>query len=65
VENAEALRELRELGCDLAQGFAISPPLAAAELREWLAAGGWSPPGASDAPPGRTGASPRVARRSI
>jgi EAL domain-containing protein (putative c-di-GMP-specific phosphodiesterase class I) len=60
VENAEALRELRALGCDLAQGFAISPPLPAPELRRWLANGGWQPPGEA-----RSGASARVARRSI
>jgi EAL domain-containing protein (putative c-di-GMP-specific phosphodiesterase class I) len=60
VENAEALRDLRELGCDLAQGFAISPPLPAPELRRWLANGGWRPPGETG-----SGASGRVARRSI
>jgi diguanylate cyclase (GGDEF)-like protein len=43
VENAEALRELRDLGCDLAQGFAISHPLEAAELRGWLEQRGWRP----------------------
>jgi diguanylate cyclase (GGDEF)-like protein len=36
VETEEAFEELRALGCDLAQGFAISPPLPAAELREWI-----------------------------
>jgi EAL domain-containing protein (putative c-di-GMP-specific phosphodiesterase class I) len=61
VENAEALRDLRALGCDLAQGFAISPPLPAPELRRWLADGGWRPPDEA----GRPGASARVARRSI
>ena len=35
VESAEALEELRELGCNLAQGYAISPPLAADELGPW------------------------------
>jgi diguanylate cyclase (GGDEF)-like protein len=64
VENAEALQELRELGCDLAQGFAISPPLPPQELLRWLAEGSWRPPGAESALP-RTGASARVARRSI
>ena len=57
VENEDALEELRALGCDLAQGFAISPPLPAPELRRWLADGGWQPP--DQAP------SARVARRSI
>ena len=36
VETEEAFEELRALGCDLAQGFAISPPLPAAELRDWI-----------------------------
>ena len=36
VETEEAFEELRALGCDLAQGFAISPPLPAAELRDWV-----------------------------
>jgi predicted signal transduction protein with EAL and GGDEF domain len=44
VEHPEALSELRELGCDLAQGFAISRPLEAGDLRRWLADGGWRPP---------------------
>ena len=33
-----ALEELRALGCHLAQGFAISPPLGADELAAWAAA---------------------------
>jgi diguanylate cyclase len=35
VESGEALDELRELGCHLAQGYAISPPLPPEELRAW------------------------------
>ncbi|MEA2311922.1 MAG: hypothetical protein QOE28_1890, partial [Solirubrobacteraceae bacterium] len=38
VETQRALDELRELGCHLAQGFWISPPLPAPELVEWLRA---------------------------
>jgi diguanylate cyclase (GGDEF)-like protein len=38
VESDAALDELRALGCHLAQGFAISPPLPADELAEWAAA---------------------------
>jgi diguanylate cyclase (GGDEF)-like protein len=40
VESTDALDELRELGCHLAQGYAISPPLAAAELSAWALARG-------------------------
>ncbi|MDT5213366.1 MAG: hypothetical protein QOK18_1605 [Mycobacterium sp.] len=36
VENAATAARLREYGCDVAQGFHYSPPLAAAELRELL-----------------------------
>jgi EAL domain-containing protein (putative c-di-GMP-specific phosphodiesterase class I) len=35
VESEEALEELRELGCTLAQGYAISPPLSGDALRAW------------------------------
>jgi EAL domain-containing protein (putative c-di-GMP-specific phosphodiesterase class I) len=41
VESERALDELRELGCGVAQGFFVSPPLPAARLREWLGAGGF------------------------
>jgi EAL domain-containing protein (putative c-di-GMP-specific phosphodiesterase class I)/GGDEF domain-containing protein len=37
VENPETLAELGRLGCDLAQGHAISPALSAAAMREWWA----------------------------
>lgn len=37
VESEGQLRLLRELGCDLAQGFLIAPPLEAEALRPWLA----------------------------
>ena len=39
VERPEQLDALRSLGCDLAQGYLFSPPLPAAELLAWLAAG--------------------------
>ena len=35
VEDAEELRLVRELGCNLAQGYFISPPIAAADLPPW------------------------------
>ena len=36
VETDVALAELTRLGCDRAQGFFISKPVAAAELDHWL-----------------------------
>jgi EAL domain-containing protein (putative c-di-GMP-specific phosphodiesterase class I) len=36
VEDPRLLRELDALGCDAAQGHAISRPLAAAEATQWL-----------------------------
>jgi diguanylate cyclase (GGDEF)-like protein len=37
VESAATLAELRELGCDYAQGFFISPPLPADAVAAWAA----------------------------
>ena len=37
VETEEAVAELSRLGCDLAQGHAVSPPLAPAAVPEWWA----------------------------
>ena len=37
VETAEVRAELARLGCDLAQGHAVSPALSAAALRDWWA----------------------------
>lgn len=36
VEDAVALQMLREAGCDLAQGYHVARPMAAAQLTEWL-----------------------------
>ncbi|MBX6393299.1 MAG: EAL domain-containing response regulator [Burkholderiales bacterium] len=36
VEHEDDLALLRELGCDLAQGQLISPPLSAEQLEDWL-----------------------------
>ena len=36
VETEEQLRALRDLGCDLAQGYHLSKPLPAAKARTWL-----------------------------
>lgn len=41
VEDAATFRRLRELGCDLAQGYFLSPPLPAKELEEWLEKTRW------------------------
>ncbi|MVN87318.1 EAL domain-containing protein [Deinococcus sp. HMF7620] len=38
VETQEQLDVLRDLGCDAAQGYAITPPLAEPELLAWLRA---------------------------
>jgi EAL domain-containing protein (putative c-di-GMP-specific phosphodiesterase class I) len=38
VETAAQLDEVRAIGCDFAQGYLISPPLPAPELRELLVA---------------------------
>ena len=35
VETVEQLRSVRELGCDLAQGYLISPPLEPDQLNSW------------------------------
>ena len=39
VEDAAALDELKTLGCDVAQGFHISRPIAGDELIQWLEPG--------------------------
>ncbi|MGH9905086.1 MAG: EAL domain-containing protein [Pyrinomonadaceae bacterium] len=36
IENQEELRLLKQLGCDLVQGFLVSKPLAAQDLDKWL-----------------------------
>jgi EAL domain-containing protein (putative c-di-GMP-specific phosphodiesterase class I) len=43
VETAEAWRILKRLGCDMAQGYFMSPPLAAPQFRTWLAESKWPP----------------------
>jgi EAL domain-containing protein (putative c-di-GMP-specific phosphodiesterase class I) len=35
IETVEQLRALNELGCDLAQGYLVSPPIDPQELRSW------------------------------
>jgi diguanylate cyclase (GGDEF)-like protein len=41
VESAEGLKMLRDLGCDLAQGYWISKPLPPDGLPAWIAGSGW------------------------
>jgi EAL domain-containing protein (putative c-di-GMP-specific phosphodiesterase class I) len=36
VEDAVALQMLREAGCDVAQGYHVARPMAAAQLTQWL-----------------------------
>ena len=42
VETAEGIRILRDLGCDLAQGYWISKPLPPEGLPGWIANSGWA-----------------------
>jgi diguanylate cyclase (GGDEF)-like protein/PAS domain S-box-containing protein len=41
AETLEHLERLRDLGCDLAQGYAIARPMPAHELPEWLRSWRW------------------------
>jgi len=42
VDSEAALKLLREMGCDLAQGYHINKPSSAEELRQWLLHCDWS-----------------------
>ena len=44
VENRETWDRLKTLGCDLAQGHYMSPPLPAADLTRWLRESSWGRP---------------------
>jgi diguanylate cyclase (GGDEF)-like protein len=55
VETLESWDILKRLGCDMAQGYFMSPPLPAAQFREWFARSPW---GAS--PASRAGVAPAV-----
>jgi diguanylate cyclase (GGDEF)-like protein len=44
VETAASLATLTQLGCDFAQGYHVSRPLAPADLLSWLSARAGSPP---------------------
>jgi EAL domain-containing protein (putative c-di-GMP-specific phosphodiesterase class I) len=43
VENDEVLGVLRELGCDLGQGFGICRPLPPEKLMDWITSCEWQP----------------------
>ena len=45
VEETETLQRLRDLGCDIVQGFHYCRPLPATEIAAWLEAGNWRRPG--------------------
>jgi diguanylate cyclase (GGDEF)-like protein len=42
VENVEALDILKRLGCDMAQGYYMSPPLPAEKFRRWIVESRWA-----------------------
>jgi diguanylate cyclase (GGDEF)-like protein len=42
VETAEAMTVLRELGCDVAQGYCLARPMPPNGLAEWLRTCGWA-----------------------
>jgi len=44
VEDQGTLDRLRALGCDLAQGFYMGPPMSLVDLGEWLATSEWGVP---------------------
>jgi EAL domain-containing protein (putative c-di-GMP-specific phosphodiesterase class I) len=41
VETEESWHRLRDLGCDLGQGFWIARPMPAEELMQWLVRTSW------------------------
>ncbi len=43
VENRETWDELVPLGCDLAQGYYLCPPIPATDLTRWFRESGWGP----------------------
>ena len=52
VETVEHGRRLLRLGCDLAQGYGIAPPMPPERIPAWVA--GWTPPSAWADSTGRT-----------
>lgn len=37
IESADSLKQLQQMGCDLAQGYYIGRPMAKEQIRDWLA----------------------------
>ena len=54
VETLEHAVILRDLGCDILQGYAFAKPMAADDLTAFLRAGSWRDTGVADAPYGNT-----------
>ena len=52
VETQESWHILKRLGCDMAQGYYMSPPLPAAQFREWFAHSPWGASRAGVSPAG-------------
>ncbi|MEK6375314.1 MAG: EAL domain-containing protein [Acidobacteriota bacterium] len=44
VETVESLEILTRLGCDMAQGYYMSPPLPAGDLQRWMTESRWAVP---------------------
>lgn len=57
VEDEETWHRLAALGCDVVQGFLVSPPLPAPEFESWLSS--WQPLSPGSAPASGTSSSPR------
>ena len=43
VETEEILNQLKEYGCDIAQGYYFTKPLSVADFNDWVAASKWQP----------------------
>jgi EAL domain-containing protein (putative c-di-GMP-specific phosphodiesterase class I) len=43
VENEQTWQLLKQRGCDIAQGYFMSPPLAILQFEAWLADTRWGP----------------------
>jgi diguanylate cyclase (GGDEF)-like protein len=58
VETLESWKILKRLGCDMGQGYYMSPPLPAAEFRQWMECSTWAVAPAEDPVP--AGETPRA-----